>query len=914
MLLVIASPANLEDYRLEQIDVEKELALVREALGNPRAGYYSLYPLSAPVTPEALLAELRKGYNIVHIMAHTVNNEDRGAMFLAGDDNQVRVVEDDAFGSIFSRLSQQPNLVFLAGCETARRDTVDAMNGFAARLVQTGVPAVVAMQDRITIDSVHRFTQTFYSQLVKHGIVDLACNQARADLQVAQLPDAASPVLFMRLHDGRLLSEDFAPTPVPEESTAPDVQEQKEPAPPDSTPVDPPVETGGASAPYRPPAPGYISDAPDPRIADRLSIAQEVETIAHVLMSKRVKPPLSLGLFGDWGSGKSFFMAKLQDTIRSIADFYRSEEREQKEPSEWCTRVVQIEFNAWHYSDANLWANLVTRIYEELNSELSETQMTDKEMREKLEEGMRQAKGAVGEAEIGLNQAKERVETAQSTFQAAQDNRRQKQNTLSGLIDNVQTLLKGRPEDREDELSQKLDSAAQALGYPEAAKSYAELQELNANLSSFSGRLAALSVNLVHAPWSLLVLTVLIIGLPVAIGLVLQQFGDQITLAGQRIVEISTLLVGLVAWLKIQVGHGLRLVGLVETSFREAQRVRDETMSSDPDVQRAHQELANAEIAEQAAASTLKNAQAELQRLQAELQELRPERRLFRLIEERSRTAAYSQHLGIISLIRTDFEQMSKLLVDMIDEERDLAEGRPPIQRIVLYIDDLDRCRPERVVEVLEAVHLLLAFPLFIVVVGVDPRWLRHSLAQHYTATLSEEDVPARLAGRGGSAFYSTPQEYLEKIFQIPFALRPVEKTGYEKLVSDLLQPLPAMQRRPHPAEALLIASVDKTVLPGTAPGVPPEHETEVPPDVTGEKKPTESFTQLSADQLDFRDWEEQDIYRLWPLFHTPRSVKRFINIYRLFARASVPSKLDDSRGRRSIQGSIKSPCCFWAW
>ena len=217
------------------------------------------------------------------------------------------------------------------------------------------------------------------------------------------------------------------------------------------------------------------------------------------------------------------------------------------------------------------------------------------------------------------------------------------------------------------------------------------------------------------------------------------------------------------AWLKIQVGHGLRLVGLVETSFREALRVRDETMSSDPDVQRAHQELANAEIAEQAAASTLKNAQAELQRLQAELQELRPERRLFRLIEERSRTAAYSQHLGIISLIRTDFEQMSKLLVDMIDEERDLAEGRPPIQRIVLYIDDLDRCRPERVVEVLEAVHLLLAFPLFIVVVGVDPRWLRHSLAQHYTATLSEEDVPARLAGRGGSAFYSTPQEYLRE-------------------------------------------------------------------------------------------------------------------------------------------------------
>ena len=45
-----------------------------------------------------------------------------------------------------------------------------------------------------------------------------------------------------------------------------------------------------------------------------------------------------------------------------------------------------------------------------------------------------------------------------------------------------------------------------------------------------------------------------------------------------------------------------------------------------------------------------------------------------------------------------------------------------PIERIVLYIDDLDRCPPERVVEVLQAVHLLLAFELFVVVVAVDAR------------------------------------------------------------------------------------------------------------------------------------------------------------------------------------------------
>jgi hypothetical protein len=59
--------------------------------------------------------------------------------------------------------------------------------------------------------------------------------------------------------------------------------------------------------------------------------------------------------------------------------------------------------------------------------------------------------------------------------------------------------------------------------------------------------------------------------------------------------------------------------------------------------------------------------------------------------------------------------------------ERALADAESAgtvIDRIVLYIDDLDRCSTETVSQVLDAVHLLLALPLFAVVVGVDPRWL----------------------------------------------------------------------------------------------------------------------------------------------------------------------------------------------
>ena len=106
--------------------------------------------------------------------------------------------------------------------------------------------------------------------------------------------------------------------------------------------------------------------------------------------------------------------------------------------------------------------------------------------------------------------------------------------------------------------------------------------------------------------------------------------------------------------------------------------------------------------------------------------------------------------------------------------------GRNPIERIILYIDDLDRCHPDKVVEVLQAVHLLLAFNLFNVVVGVDARWLERSLRRQYV-------------GRPGSRAAGTPdpfspQDYLEKIFQIPYALAPIDPTGFKNLIGGLVE------------------------------------------------------------------------------------------------------------------------------
>ena len=162
------------------------------------------------------------------------------------------------------------------------------------------------------------------------------------------------------------------------------------------------------------------------------------------------------------------------------------------------------------------------------------------------------------------------------------------------------------------------------------------------------------------------------------------------------------------------------------------------------------------------------------------------------------------QPLGIISLIRSDFEQIERVLGEHERGEAPVQEGQePPIQRIILYIDDLDRCQPDHVVQVLEAVHLLLAFPLFAVVVGVDPRWLRHSLADHYLETLRENGRTVLPNGRGAAwAILYTPGLSGEDLSDT-FCPAARKKEGYQKLVADLLQSPESRRRRLRPSRRL---------------------------------------------------------------------------------------------------------------
>ena len=123
-------------------------------------------------------------------------------------------------------------------------------------------------------------------------------------------------------------------------------------------------------------------------------------------------------------------------------------------------------------------------------------------------------------------------------------------------------------------------------------------------------------------------------------------------------------------------------------------------------------------------------AEAAMRAAKADLDRLSSALLLEEFIKDRASTDEYRKQLGFLALVRRDIERLS-LLIDEANRKWLDHRNRDPaplLNRIVLYIDDLDRCKESTVLSVLEAVHLLLAFPLFVCAVAVDPRWVEKCL------------------------------------------------------------------------------------------------------------------------------------------------------------------------------------------
>jgi hypothetical protein len=581
--------------------------------------------------------------------------------------------------------------------------------------------------------------------------------------------------------------------------------------------------------------PGYRSD--DPTDPDRLGRDAEAIALAEMITARSARPPLAMGLFGDWGEGKSHFLGRIAHHVQRLAA--------QVPPDDVLTHsaVRQIRFNAWHYAESDLWASLVTELFGQLATGPGDPGVEER----------RQSRLA---AELAARRhLPERLRAAQERKQALQQEL-EKQSTQESwpwrLDPQQQARLAGLAGDQPEQVYRSVRSTASELG----------------STARFLQRLLAGAVR------------------------------QRLFWLGLLAVAAATVLALAAPGLTTRVvSTGAAVAALLGTALKTVRSSLNELKNqAAPMIKTIQQHSKNRR---QRLQTALEVATAEVSALGTELRELTPTGQMTALVERRGRQdSPYRAQVGLMTQIREDFEQMARLLAAPPGQqatpiEDEVGDQLPRINRIVVYIDDLDRCPPARVVEVLEAVHLLLAVPLFVVVVAVDPRWLLRALTVHYRELLDASSIGSAADDTWGS----TPMQYLEKIFQIPFTLPPVNPTGYTALVDTLAAPT-----------TIASGSVPTGAAANQAPSA-----TSASPDAVSPAadEPTQTRTLPAVpvlerfDPLALTDDERRLLSLLGPpLVTTPRSVKRLVNSYGLLNALRGSQHLEDLRETTHATGS----------
>lgn len=638
----------------------------------------------------------------------------------------------------------------------------------------------------------------------------------------------------------------------------------------------------------------YGADMPDRAAKDSLDITADVEAFAELICLESAKPPISIGLFGDWGSGKSFFMEKLSQRIEQLTAGEAG-----REGSPFVGNVVQIRFNAWTYADSeNLWASLTAEFFDQLR--------------------------AGGFAKTGDARYHEVVNAVRSRVAMAADDLQSLKGSVSAIAGNIEATNRELAALAQQRKSVARDAAASSAGQALLTFIEANRDELSAVCRQLGLDVApeklmesVEAASKTAADW---------FGrLKLTMSAVWRNRGDARTwislLFGAVLLAIAALLPaldqallrkGIDSLIAVAIAALSTLPALVPTwkllrplfvaGDRFRQDVEARRRDIDKQIEALRASLAGLESEAKKAADEQAARAAFIARYEAGAQGRSPAALLHFFLHGSEATREYDKHLGLVSRVRRSFEVLNALML-----RPDAGGGHgalPSIDRIVLYIDDLDRCRDAQVVQVLEAVHLLLAFPLFVVVVGVDARWLQHSLAKHYDEQLSAPNRPE--AGK------ATVTDYLEKIFQIPFWLRPLSmaqegKDGtYERLIDDLTaRPAAAptsttmldpQENPPHATTAQRETTQAGVVDPASINTPLPLRTADTV--VLGVTPAVRSVVEVRK-AVELIDAEVELMKAMGSLVgKSPRAVKRFINLYRLIRARRAGEELEAFLGR----------------
>jgi len=230
----------------------------------------------------------------------------------------------------------------------------------------------------------------------------------------------------------------------------------------------------------------------------------------------------------------------------------------------------------------------------------------------------------------------------------------------------------------------------------------------------------------------------------------------------------------------------------------------------------------------------------------------------------------YGANLGFIHYVVEDLKAALELIPN---------NDRP----VVIFIDDLDRCSPNKVADVIEAINLFLAgeFPYCIFVLGIDDEMVAAALDKAHADVISRLPPYARSASIGW--------RFMDKFVQLPFIVPPPTPSDRSKYAESLLTQARSgsidMRVRTQAARAI------ETKVPSRPPDeiarevadksnlTPAQHE-EL-------KEEIQIIDQMDQNIKSFSDNEERIRTLILGATKTfsinPRDVKRFVNVFRFY-------------------------------
>lgn len=595
---------------------------------------------------------------------------------------------------------------------------------------------------------------------------------------------------------------------------------------------------------------------------DQLGMARDALALATLIASKRLTPPLAVAVYGEWGSGKTFFMQQVENQVDRLS-------RNDRGSSTFDRSIRHIKFGAWHYSRGNLWASLLEHIF----CSLCPPDSSADQLLEEATAGIDAIEATITEADEKVTILEKRLKEADKEIAEVRSKYERRLKSLESVqVSDIAAVIKA-----DEDVKEGLDAARSELRLPAAGTEARELAAAAGEVVSLASRTVVLATS-GKSVWRSPLAGAVYAGLAGLVVMYILGTATPTALRGVGALSGTLLAVGATGatWLRMLSGLGRRLLEPAERMQRQiAERLEKARENHEADIAKREAEVRETQRKLDLVRERRAKAAEELILARKQRESLTPAKLLQQYLAERVASSDYNQHLGVVGTVHRDLMRLSDHL------RASASEPDVPVKRIVLYIDDLDRCPPATVVAVLEAVHLLLALPLFVVVVGIDRRILDRSLRILHPELIEPGSTTRSDSNASSSLDAPTTANYLEKIFQLSYTLPPMTPDGCKALLHAAM----ASNRGPAGTGESPESEASEESTDGSETGF-------AATDTEDDAYPT---TEQLAEALTISTQELATLDLVAPLVATtPRRAKRFGNVYTVVrARLSDEQEVD---------------------